>query len=430
LAIRWALGFVCVGSVSVLAYMAAAWQPAIPPVDPPAAASFAPALVNKGKVLASAARCMDCHTTKDGQPGAGGRPFARLFGTIYSSNITPDAETGIGNWSLDAFARALRDGVARDGKHLFATALPIDHFTQLTDEDIGALYAYLMNLPPVKAQTPSNRVPFPFYIRSLQATWKAIYLAPGPYQPDATRDAQWNRGAYLAEAVAHCSSCHTPRNVLGAEEAGHPYGGALVDGWWASPLDVAASPQPWTRAQLVDYLRTGESVPHGVALEPMQKVVQSLRGLPDSDIEALAAYFTSFITYAHDQKAGIARATTPLAPRDDNERYGAQRYLEFCSSCHEKRGAMTSMARSPIGLSAAVWAEKPENYIRIVLDGITRDGIAPGPTMPGFREKLTDNDIAMIAGYLRVSRTTLLTWPWDGLLVSIQRLRAPAASSP
>ena len=424
---RWFFGLVGVGGVAVLACLALAWQPAIPPIAPPSSASFAPELVNKGRTLAAAAGCIDCHTVKDGMPGTGGVPFARMFGTIYSSNITPDAETGIGRWSLAAFARALREGVSRDGKHLFPAAFPFDHFTRLTDEDIGALYAYLVSLPPGRKRTRQNSVAFPLDVRALQAAWKGIYLAPGAYRQDAMRDAQWNRGAYLADAVARCSSCHTPRNLLGAEEPGHPYGGALVDGWWATALDIEPSPASWTAARLVEYLRTGESVPHGVALEPMRGVIHALRALPDSDIAAIAAYLTSFISYVPDRDAAVARAAAPPAPRNDEERYGLRRYLAVCGGCHENPGATAEAAQSPIGLSAAIWMDEPDNIVRIVLDGITRNGLPAGPAMPGFREQLDDADIATIIEYLRKSRTTQPAW--GKIEARVTRVRVRSASS-
>lgn len=421
---RWFFGLVGVGGVAVLACLALAWQPAIPPIVPPSPDSFAPELVSKGRTLAVAAGCIDCHTVKNGMPGTGGVSFARMFGTIYSSNITPDAETGIGRWSLVAFARALREGVSRDGKHLFPAAFPFDHFTRLTDEDIAALYAYLMSLPPARKRTRPNSVPFPLDIRALQAAWKGIYLVPGAYRQDVTRDAQWNRGAYLADAVARCSSCHTPRNVLGAEEPGHPYGGTLVDGWWATALDIEPSPASWSAAQLVEYLRTGESVPHGVALEPMRGVVRALRVLPDSDLAAIAAYLTSFLSYAPDRQAAAARAVAPREPQNDEERYGLQRYLAVCGGCHEKPGATPEAARSPIGLSADIWMDEPDNIVRIVLDGVTRNDLPPGPAMPGFREQLDDADIAVIVEYLRKSHTTLPAWGEIEARVALVRARS------
>ncbi len=421
------LVFVCVGGVAILAYLAAAWQPALPFIDPPAVASFTPGKVAAGKVLAEAGGCMDCHTEKGGMPGAGGVEMRRMFGTIVSSNITPDPETGIGRWSLAAFARALREGVARDGEHLFVAAFPFDHFSKLTNGDIGSLYAYLMTLPAVRALPRANTVPFPLDIRALQAAWKGFYLEPGPYRPDPSRDARWNRGAYLAEAVAHCSACHTPRNLFGAEVVGHPYDGALVDGWWATALDIDPSPAPWTADQLVAYLRTGESAPHGAALATMQKVVRRLRALPDSDIAAIAAYMLSFITYEPNRKAAVAKATAARAPNQE-ERFGAQQYLAACGDCHEKPGETSESARSPIGLSAALWMDEPDNAIRIVLDGIGREDGIPGPTMPGFRQKLSDVDIAVIVEYLRKARTTRAAW--GDMQVAVARIRAATTRSP
>jgi mono/diheme cytochrome c family protein len=284
------LGAICVGAVAVLAYTALAWRPAITPVEPPAPQSFAPEVVARGKMLASAGNCATCHTADNGKPFAGGHPVPTPFGTIYTTNITPDRETGIGRWSLTAFTRAMREGVARDGKHLFP-AFPYDHFAILTDQDIGALYAYLMTVPPVEARTPANTVPFPLDIRALQAGWKMIYFRSEPHRPDTSRSDEWNRGAYLAEGLAHCGACHTPRNILGAEEVGHPFNGArLGDEWIAWPLSVTVAPLRWTKEEFFTYLKGGTTT-HGRALGPMGPVVQSLAALPDSDIQAIATYF-------------------------------------------------------------------------------------------------------------------------------------------
>ena len=215
------LGLICVIAVGVVAYAALAWRPSIAPIEPPAPQSFAAEQVARGKMLASAGNCAACHTVAGGPAFAGGYAMPTPFGTIYTTNITPDRETGIGAWSLAAFTRALREGVSRDGKHLFP-AFPYNHFALLTDDDIGALYAYLMSLPPVKARTQPNTIPFPLDIRALQAGWKMIYFKPEPFRPDSSKSEEWNRGAYLAEGLAHCGACHTPRYIRGAEWVGHP----------------------------------------------------------------------------------------------------------------------------------------------------------------------------------------------------------------
>ncbi|MFI5001919.1 MAG: c-type cytochrome [Reyranellales bacterium] len=394
-----------------MALLAFAWRPAITPIDPPAPSSFAPELVAKGEVLASAGNCATCHTAAGGPRYAGGHRLTTPFGTIYSTNITPDPEHGIGRWSEAAFERALRDGVARDGSQLFP-AFPFDHFTKLTDDDIKALYAYLMTVTPVATSARANTMPFPADIRALQAGWKAVFLDKGPYRPDPARSAEWNRGAYLAEGLAHCGACHTRRNVLGAEQAGHPYGGDLVEGWIAWPLDVSPSPARWTKDDYFAFLRGGTTV-HGRAIGPMGTVVKNLARLPDSDIQAIATYFVEFdraTSASADATAAkaLARSTLPSDLEDDR---GARLYAERCGSCHENGGATARTARSELAIASSLWSDWPYNFVRVVLDGIGGSRDTPGPTMPAFRETLSDIDITDIGNYLRRTRTTQRAWP-------------------
>ena len=371
---------------------------------------------------------MACHTARGGQPGAGGRPFTMAIGTFYSSNITPDAETGIGSWSEAAFTRALREGVARDGRHLFPV-FPYDHFTKLSDGDIKALYAYVMTRPPVKAPDRPNTVPFPLDVRALQAIWKLIYFKPGPYQPDPRYDAQWNRGAYLAQGLAACGACHTARYALGAESVGHPYGGpyggALFAGWIATPLDVSPSPARWSENGLFAYLRTGESPPHGVAVGPMRLVVKGLATLPDSDLKAIAAYFVGLNRPSGASLAlGVAKAMAPDQAVSPGEPQGLKIYRANCAGCHDQGGA----ARSPLGLNASLWLEdKPHNFIRTVLDGIDGSDGLPG-AMPAFRDTLSDADLEALAAYLRSARTNAPGWPGLGKLV--RKIRTASMSQP
>lgn len=424
---RWILAFVGVGGVAVLAYLAVAWRPAIAPIDPPTPSSFAADLVEKGRILAGAGRCIDCHTAEGGAVGAGGVAFLRLHGTVRSTNITPDPETGVGRWSLAAFTRALREGVARDGKHLFPV-FPFVHFTKLSDEDIGALYAYLMTLPAVKAATPPNNVPFPLDVRALQAAWKAIYLEPGPYRPDPTHDLRWNRGAYLVEGLTLCGDCHTPRNLFGAEERGHPLAGAQTGAFWATPLDITPSPAPWKPAELIGYLRSGESKIHGTALAAMQKVILNLRALPDSDIEAISVYLGDQMAARPKREKAIDNALAPAESRNDDERTAAKLYLTACGKCHEKPGATAESANAPIGLSSAVWMEDPNNFLLVTLNGIQRQDGLPGPTMPAFRDTLNDVEIGTIAQYLRKTRTTLA--PWGDMQMMVRKMRAAPTTEP
>jgi mono/diheme cytochrome c family protein len=278
------IAVVALGGLGLAGFGALAWQPAIAPVVPAPAGSFAPELVAKGEALAGGGYCAACHTAKGGQAFAGGYAMATPFGVIYSTNITPDPETGIGTWSEAAFRRAIHEGVSRDGSHLFPV-FSYDHFTRLSDEDVRALYAYFMTSPPVHAPAQRNAIPFPFSIRYLQAGWKLLFFRPGRFEPDREKSAEWNRGAYLALGLSHCGACHTPRNLLGAEKAGEAYGGAVIRNWIAPPLTAAnPAPAPWTREELYDYLRVGTSVLHGPAAGPMSPVVQGLAALPDSDI--------------------------------------------------------------------------------------------------------------------------------------------------
>jgi mono/diheme cytochrome c family protein len=413
-----------IGAVVVVALLALAWQPAIAPVAPPAPSSFAPDLVARGEMLAGAGNCLACHTSRDGQPGAGGRPFKTKIGTFYSTNITPDPATGIGYWSEAAFARALREGVARDGRLLFPV-FPYDHFTKLTDADIKALYAYVMTRPAVTAVDRPNTVPFPLDVRALQAVWKAIYFKPGPYRPDPRHDAQWNRGAYLAEGLAACGTCHTARNALGAERVGHPYGGAFFGSWIATPLDISPSPARWSEAELFAYLRTGDSPPHGVAVGPMRLVIKGLAKLPDSDLKAIAAYMASLNRLSGAAlEPGLAKAVAPDPPPDPREPAGLRIYRANCAGCHDQGGT----ARSPLGLNAALWLEQePQNFLHTVLDGIDGSDGLPG-AMPGFRDKLDDAAIAALAVYLRGARTTAPGW--SGVNEVVPKLRLESMSQP
>src|SRR6202030_4406201 len=192
-----------------------AWRPSIAAIDPPAPQSFDATLVKRGRDLAAIGNCSDCHTVRGGKDFAGGLPVPTPFGTIYSSNITPDPETGIGRWPEAALRRAMRAGVNPGGQHLYPT-FPYDHFTNVSDEDDSALYAYLMTRPPVHAPARANQLSFPLDQRVVIAGWKLLFLRHGTYQPDTAQSAAWNRGAYLVEGLAHCGACHTPRNALGA----------------------------------------------------------------------------------------------------------------------------------------------------------------------------------------------------------------------
>ncbi|MCW5737981.1 MAG: c-type cytochrome [Enhydrobacter sp.] len=407
---RHILGVIGVVAVAIVALLVFAWRPAIAPITPPPSSSFPSELVATGETLARAGNCIECHTAPGGAPNAGGKSLYRRAGTFYSTNITPDPETGIGTWSEAAFTRALREGVSRDGAHLFPS-FPYVHYTLLTDADIRALYAYFMTQPPVKAPNRPNTLYFPLDVRPLQVLWKIPFFTPGPYRPDLRRDPRWNRGAYLAEALAACGVCHTDRNLLGAQQGGHPHAGAPIDGWYATSLDISPSPARWTEEEFFTFLRHGDSPPHGVALGPMRSVVRNLSGLSDEDLQAMATYFVSLNTPSGAPlEPKIARALSPVPPTTEKQRAGHKLYMENCASCHGAPGSAPPVARSPLGLSEALWNPyRAYNLVLTILDGIDgRDGL-PG-NMPGFRDKFSDDDIEALAIYLRTSYTTMPIW--------------------
>lgn len=228
-------GAAAIGAVGGLGFLYYAWYPPIEPVEPPDRSSFSAEQIERGRIVAAEGYCAECHTRTDmggGPELAGDYKMETPFGAIYSSNITPDPETGIGNWSEEAFQRTMHLGVSRKGVHLIP-AFPFDHFTKMTEQDVSDLYAYLMTRPAVHMTHRTNELPFPLSLRILQAGWKLLYFTPGVYKPDPRHDALWNRGAYLSEGNAHCGACHTPRDFMGAEKKSAPYDGAVVDNWIA-----------------------------------------------------------------------------------------------------------------------------------------------------------------------------------------------------
>ena len=408
------------------------WRPAVAPVSPPAADSFAPALVALGGQLAAAGNCAGCHTVAGGPAYGGGLGLETGFGLAYSTNITPDPQTGIGNWSEEAFTRAMREGVDREGSHLLP-AFPYTHFTKLTDGDVKALYAFFMTRPAVVAPDRVNTIKFPFNVRALQAGWKLLFFERGVYQNVSGKGEAWNRGAYLAEGITHCAACHTPRNRYGAEQGHLAYAGAAFDGWLAPPLNAAnPAPMPWTQQDLYDYLRTGESEVHGVAAGAMAGVVHNgLAKLPDADLQALATYFADGNGSAARAPSAAAALTLASSRRlvdaGRETEPGANLYLSACASCHYSPAAKPPAVQGSLALSTSLTADDPANFIQTVMHGVGGAG-APGPYMPGFALALTDNDIALLASYLRRTRSDQPAWV--NLPAAIAARRPPTAVTP
>ncbi len=424
-----AAGVVVLGA---LAFAALAIRPAVAEAEPPAQGAFPAEQIERGRVLSAAGNCTSCHTTADGAPYAGGLPVSSDFGIIYATNITPDPETGIGRWSRDAFARAMRDGVRRDGAHLFP-AFPYIQFSRLTDADIDALYAYLMTeVEPVSYTPPANTLGWPFSMRGLQGGWKLMFFRGGEFQPDPEKSAEWNRGAYLAEGIGHCSACHTPRNMLGAERGGGAaYAGATVGEWYAPAINENPDAAlPWTRDDLYAFLRTGASPLHGVAAGSMSEVIHAgLRELPDSDIDALAVYFADLAgsPEAHDTSAIPALLNPPESDLTAEQQRGGAKFRAFCVSCHFTPPESPQSTRPALAVNSAVTGPDSTIFVRVVLDGIGVNEGNIGWEMPGLRDVLTDQDVADIASYLRAVYGPARQAAVSPDLVARERVRTPAS---
>jgi mono/diheme cytochrome c family protein len=395
--------------IFTLAAAAFAWAswPSIPPGAPPGRAAFPIERIRRGAELAAIGDCAVCHTTRDGQPYAGGRAVPTPFGVVYATNITPDPKSGIGTWSEAAFRRAMRQGIARNGAHLYPV-LPYPHFTRASDADIAALYAFLMTRTPVDARPPPNRLVFPLNQRIVLAGWNLLFLRPGPWRPDPAHDAVWNRGAYLVEAVGHCGACHTPHNALGAEEAARRLGGGEAERWYAPPLQGASpAPQPWTEAALATYLRTGFDAQHGAAAGPMTAVTTELGDVPDADVTAMATYVASLMPRASPGSRPPADGTRPAV----NEAEAARPLFQgACAGCHGADAPMMQGGAPSLALSTSVNAATPRGVVQVILNGIPwRRGVAQ-PYMPPFAAALTNDQVAALAGYVRAAYSNKPAW--------------------
>ena len=388
----------------------------------PERALFDAAVVAKGTELAAIGNCRSCHTKSGGEPFAGGLPLSTPFGTIHSTNITPDPDTGIGLWSGEDFLRAMHDGVDRAGRHLYP-AFPYDHFTRMDALDVAAIYAFIMTRDPVRAEAPANRLRPPAGFRPAIAVWKALYFEPGVYRPDPSKSATWNRGAYLVEGLAHCGACHTPRNALGAENKRQDLGGGEAERWHASSLtETSPAPVPWSADALYDYLRRGHEPRHGVAAGPMAPVAHNLSGVAEDDVRAIAAYIESrmqrppasaaaanaAVAAASERKTVAASAATSKSAAAAVG--GGEVFAGACASCHGAGAASPSPPPVALGLTTSINAPDPRNAIHIVLEGLWPEPGEKGALMPGFAGELTDDQVIALVDYLRARFTDRPAW--------------------
>jgi nicotinate dehydrogenase subunit B len=408
-----------------IAAAALPWR-SIAPIVRPDASVFSAATIERGRQLAALGDCAVCHTVTDGIVNAGGRAIETPFGTIFSTNITPDVETGIGSWSYPAFERSMREGIHRDGRHLYP-AFPYTHFAKTTDADLQALYAYLMAQAPVHAQNREPALAFPFNWRPLMAGWNALFHRPDVFAPDATQSAIWNRGAYLVEGLGHCSACHSPRNALGAERANAYLAGGFAESWEAPALtSLSQAPVPWNEDELFAYLRSGESRFHGVAAGPMAPVVKELTALPDEDIRAMAVYLSSFNEAAigqPDQDALAARLESLTRTRATSASLiGLRLYEGACAVCHQVGGPPLFGSRPSLALNSNLHAAVPDNLIQVILHGIASPVSSDLGYMPPFKDSMTDDQLAELVSYLR--RQFAPERPaWIGVRAAIGRIR-------
>lgn len=396
--------------------------PAPAPTPPAAQAAAAPRdpQVVRGEYLARAGDCISCHTRPQGLPFAGGLPLATPFGTIVSTNITPDPEQGIGGYTQEDFNRALREGRAKDGRHLYP-AMPYTNFARLNDDDLQALYRYFMKgVPAAKQDNARTDLAWPFSMRWLMAGWNMLYLPAKPYDNDAAQSPEWNRGAYLVQGLGHCSACHTPRSITGAEKGsterdGEVFlSGAVIDGWYAQPLRNTATPglATWLPQDIVDYLKTGRTG-HTAAFGPMTQVVaNSTQYLTREDLAAIATYLKSL----GGENAAPPAAAAPAAPASDPTalalrdgrlgQRGALVYLNNCSACHRSDGQGAQRTFPTLARNSAVAAKDPTSLIRLVLQGSAMPHTAEAPSalaMPGFGWRLSDDNVADVLSFVRGS---------------------------
>ena len=353
-------------------------------------------LVAKGQYLTRAADCAACHTAPGGRPFAGGRAFELPFGVLYAPNITPDPKTGIGGYGDDDWVRMLHDGVARDGKHLYP-AMPYASYSRMTREDALAIKAYLMSLAPVAAAIPENRMKFPYSPRWLMMGWN-LFNNPGrELKPDGSKPADWNRGAYLVEALGHCGECHTPRNFMQGLKDAKAFAGADVQGWHAYNLtsDRTAGLGDWSDAQLAQYLATGHADGRGPASGPMAEAIEnSLRFLSPADIHAMVVYLKSLPA----QPDGPPAAPAKVAAAQSNP-LGAHLFVQACAGCHLPDGAGRQSAWAALGGAHSTGDVAGTNLVQILAHGSQMQTAEGQVFMHSFTGGYTDVEMAAIANY-------------------------------
>ena len=359
--------------------------------------------IERGRYLVQAGDCAACHTDERGQPFAGGRAVPTPFGTIYSTNITPDGPTGIGNWTSDEFYRAMHEGIAPGGRHLYP-AFPYPWYTKLTRADVDAIRAYLATLAPVRRQNTPTELPWPFDVREVMAGWNALYFDEGTFRSNPQKSAEWNLGAYLVEGLGHCGACHSPKNFAGAPKRDKAFQGGYGENWYATSLggDLHDGLGQWTADDIVRYLKTGANK-RAAAFGPMAEVVHdSTQYLDQQDLHAMAVYLKDLPPH----ESPSTTKTTDTGDRADADRLtrGHGLYVDDCAGCHMENGEGIAGVFPPLKGNNVVQAKDPETVVHVILSGQKTAVTQRNPTglaMPAFDWKLSDQDIADVASYVR-----------------------------
>ena len=365
-------------------------------------ASDAPRMeqVQRGAYLARAGNCAACHTERGGAAYAGGKALATPFGIVFASNLTPDPETGIGNWSADHFWRALHHGRSRDGRLLYP-AFPYTEYTHVTREDSDALYAFLRTMPRVNRSNQPHDLRFPYSTQAALAVWRALYFRPGEFQPEPDKPAEWNRGAYLVRGLGHCAACHAPRNFMGASQDNPGLSGGLIpmQNWYAPSLAAPAEAgvQDWSEADVIGLLKNGISA-QGAAMGPMAEVVYgSTQHLDDADLRAMAAFLRELPRHAPSPQPETRVGSGVLE-------LGAKLYRAQCAECHGGKGEGQGGIYPPLAGHRTVTQGSSANLIKVIMHGgftPTTEGNPRPYGMPPFGQSLDNAEIAALASYVR-----------------------------
>jgi mono/diheme cytochrome c family protein len=369
--------------------------------------------IKRGEYLARVGDCISCHTADPSRPFAGGRPISTPFGTIYTPNITPDPDTGIGQWSDADFLRAMHEGIGKGGERLYP-AFPYPSYTKVLDGDVLAIRAYLNTVVPVHYTPPRNELSFPFNQRWLMFFWNVVNFDEGRYVPDPKQSAEWNRGAYLVEGLAHCEECHTPRNLMQGLKSGDRFAGAEQAGWHAFNITPSKDSGigTWSTEDLSTYLATGVAARRANAAGPMGEVVaNSTQYLRSEDLTSIATYLRSVPAIQggeqrpRDQWGRPAADVTALRGKPTEGMNGAQLFIANCASCHGWSGEGIGGASAPgaypsLIQNSATGASDPANLAMVILHGVTRTTQQADVLMPSFDNELTDQQIAALTNYV------------------------------